>query len=55
MLTSDFGQENTGTKTTDIRRIIRYTVDNRRQRTSNWDSNVGTEGHMLLRKAKLKW
>lgn len=46
----DFGQEkNTGTKTTNIRCNIRYTVANRSQWTSNWYSNVGTEGCTFLR------
>jgi len=42
-------------KTTDIRCNIRYTVDNRRQWSRNWDSNTDTAEYMLLRKARLKW
>lgn len=49
------GQEKTGIKPTDIRCNVRYTVDNRRQWTRNWDSDIDTEGYMLLQKAKLKW
>lgn len=52
MLMHDLGQENTGTKTTDIRCNISCNVDNRRQWTSNWNSNIGTEGYRLLRKEK---
>lgn len=32
-----------------------HTANNRRQWNNNWDSNVGAEGYMLLRKEQLKW